>query len=179
MINYSDTSEQTNKNAQNTPEPELNKNIRIDQSVEEQNDEAVRSIMAVNSKTTATTNSFTTTQQQSEIIMYDGSIDNYLKSTCQKTSLAIKPKETSYATAPNYVMVPNQFPYDPTKQIYLVNNSLLNVNLPAPTGITEQDILSMPTVIVNEGNKSLTAQQPVQIKIQSMYFSLIDYACES
>jgi hypothetical protein len=84
-------------------------------------------------------------QKVDNIFVYDGTLDSYLKSS-GGTNVNSNPV---YINPGGVIVVP---PETTPKQFYIVNNQqLVNMGVPAMNGvISDNDILAMPTIIVNE-----------------------------
>lgn len=156
------------------------------QIVDQQNDEAVRSIVNSNLKPSLQEN-LQEVQVNSEVTVFNGSLDKYLTSnTCHANTQTQPLQNPLYInTTGGLLMVPSgigstgNLHIDSTKQYYLVNKqSTLSWNVPpiqTTNIITEQDILAMPTVIVSDErqNKSTTSQQLLQSKFTIILNTLI------
>lgn len=143
------------------------------ETVEQQNDEAIRSIVA-NSNVVGNTQEMCV---NNEVTVFNGSLDKYLTSnTCHANTQTQPLQKPLYINTSGLLMVPSGIPsngnlqIDSTKHYYLVNKqSTMNWNIPSiQTNIlTEQDILAMPTVIVSEErqNKINTSEPALQSKV--------------
>ncbi|CAH0553525.1 unnamed protein product [Brassicogethes aeneus] len=161
-------------NESNAKESKSNQNF-----LEEQNNEAIQSIIVASN-----TKESQTTETNNEVIVFDGSFDNFLKTSTQSpnivASTAAHVQQNTILQNPGYLLFPNQqnvVKYDPTKQIYLLNTNqqLVNVKIPqipqikpVGSGLSEQEIMAMPTVIVNDDQNSNTSQKSIKL-IQTQY----------
>ncbi|XP_018577394.1 uncharacterized protein LOC108915757 [Anoplophora glabripennis] len=141
-------------------------------TVEQQNDEAIRSIVA---NSNLKPNSVGSTQEMhvnNEVTVFNGSLDKYLTSnTCNANTQTQPLQNPLYINTGGLLMVPSgitsngNMQIESTKQYYLVNKqSTVNWSIPpiqTTNIITEQDILAMPTVIVSdEGHNKITTSEP-------------------
>lgn len=128
-----------------------------EKTVEDHNNEAIQSIIAT-SKTVegsvasqpdttkiATKNASTTS---SEVIVFDGTLDNYIKSTNTCISNT-QPNQLFVNTGASLLMMP---PTMPTTNYFVVNSQPIVTVPPVLPSIIDHDIMSMPTVIVNDLN---------------------------
>lgn len=148
------------------------------QTVEQQNDEAVRSIVANSNLNPGPQENVQEVQVNNEVMVFNGSLDKYLTSnTCHANTQTQPLQNPLYInTSGSLLMVPSGIPsnanlqIDSTKQYYLLNKQpTVNWNMPSiqtTNIITEQDILAMPTVIVSdERQNKAPAQQVLQSKV--------------
>lgn len=140
--------------------------------MEEQNAEAVQLIVdrskttdnpqLINSEKIKTLETQTQTQVmengKNDIIVFDGSLDNYIISNTCSIGPQVPPPQAPFVlnTTGGLFMVPSTIQTSiaastPANQLYFLNKPpLLNCYIPSPTVITEKDILAMPTVILND-----------------------------
>lgn len=118
--------------------------------IEDHNNEAVRSI--VEATQTPSCKPVENTDGGGGVYLFDGTLDNYLK-TGAVTSVPTMPTNPLYInTGGGLIVMPETAP----QQFYIVNNQpLLNVtSVPTvPNIITDNDIISMPTIIVQDDPK--------------------------
>ncbi|KAJ8921646.1 hypothetical protein NQ315_010555 [Exocentrus adspersus] len=136
------------------------------QRVDQQNEEAIHSIVASSklSNSNSTENN-QAVQVNNDVTVFDGSLDKYLANTCTVNTQTQPLGRPLYVnTSTPLVMIPpgiistDSFQLDPTKQYYIVNKQpVVNFSVPpiqTANIVTEQDILAMPTIIVNDEKQS-------------------------
>ncbi|XP_044261882.1 uncharacterized protein LOC123009557 isoform X2 [Tribolium madens] len=101
-------------------------------------------------------------QNGGEVYLFDGTLDSYLKSSGAAPPMA--PNPLYFNTGGGLLIMP---PEAAPKQYYIVNNQpMINVNVPTVKNITENDIMAMPTIIVNDEsctnftNQTIVADNP-------------------
>lgn len=129
-----------------------------------------------------------------DVILYDGTLDNYMKSSTAPIVTSTNPiffnnnllmvQPGILQSTPVTSTLTSAVPLD--KSYYLVNNSqLLNVSVPQYklNNVTEQDILNMPTVIVCDDNRQAnhavkSSSKYPPLKLKTYYIYKIDFSCK-
>lgn len=130
---------------------------KTDKRVEEQNAEAIQSIIESSKSQTETQNQQQVTYNgKNDVIVFDGTLDKYILSNACSIPAPVQ-QQTPFVLNTNggLLMVPSTMPptiaQAPGNQYYILNKPpLLNCFVPQQTVLTETDILAMPTVILND-----------------------------
>ncbi|EEZ97475.1 transcription initiation factor TFIID subunit 3 [Tribolium castaneum] len=123
------------------------------------NNDAVRSIIEVAQNTDPPPPEAPKPQNGGEVYVFDGTLDTYLKTT--GATPAVAPNQLYFNTGGLLIMPPEA----PPKQYYIVNNQpVINMGVPTVKNITENDIMAMPTIIVNDESCTNLTNQTVAPK---------------